>query len=202
MGEYKDRFGKVFDDIKDISGDMLGDVKDKTEDVIDEVKSKAGIVKDKVVEQKDKFESGYGELKDKAEAKRDVLKKKAGAVSENVKKIAEDFKEIDRDTSVTEPRKITLPEAKDIAKQLGIDFSQVAFSLEEYLEGLNIELEHGIIDPETNVTNDDPLVTGKIALAHLKEIPIYYNDDIGLEAWEHALETFQGDPKGKKIQIV
>ena len=43
---------------------------------------------------------------------------------------------------------------------------------------------------------------GKIALAHLNEVPTYYNDDIGLEAWEHAIEAFRGDPKGKKIQIV
>jgi len=99
-------------------------------------------------------------------------------------------------------KKITLSEAMDIAKQLGIDFGKVGFTPEEYLEGINIELEHGTVDAHTNVTNDDLLTTGKIALAHLKEIEIYYNDDIGLEAWEHALEAFKGDPKGKKIQIV
>ena len=99
-------------------------------------------------------------------------------------------------------KKFTLEEAVQIAGKLGIDFHEVEFTVEEYLEGLNIELEHGTIDPDTNVTNDDPLHTGKIALAHLNEIPIYYNDDIGLEAWEHALEAFDGDPKGKKIQIV
>lgn len=99
-------------------------------------------------------------------------------------------------------KKFTLAEAKEIASKLEIDFNQVKFTPEEYLEGLNIELEHGLVDPETNVTSDDPLMTGKIALAHLNEIPIYYNDDIGLEAWEHAIEAFKGDPKGKKIQIV
>lgn len=99
-------------------------------------------------------------------------------------------------------KKFTLAEAKEIAGKLGIDFNQVKFTPEEYLEGLNIELEHGLVDPDTNVTNDDPLMTGKIALAHLNEVPIYYNDDIGLEAWEHAIEAFKGDPKGKKIQIV
>lgn len=99
-------------------------------------------------------------------------------------------------------KKFTLTEAIDIAKQLGIDFDRVGFTAEEYLEGLNIELEHGTIDPNTNVSNDDPLVTGKIAQAHLKETHLYYNEDIGLEAWEHAIEKFKGDPKGKKIQIV
>jgi len=99
-------------------------------------------------------------------------------------------------------KKFTLSEALDIAKQLGIDFDKVKFTPEEYLEGINIELEHGTVDPHTNVTNDDPLITGKIALAHLNESEIYYNDDIGLEAWEHAVEAFKGDHKGKKIQIV
>lgn len=99
-------------------------------------------------------------------------------------------------------KKFTLSEAVEIANQLGIDFQKVKFTPEEYLEGLNIELEHGTVDIDTNVSNDDALVTGKIALAHLNEVAFYYNEDIGLEAWEHAIEAFQGDPKGKKIQIV
>lgn len=99
-------------------------------------------------------------------------------------------------------KKFTLAEAISIAKQLGIDFANVEFTAEEYLEGLNIELEHGTVDPQTNVSNDDPLVTGKIAQAHLNETHLYYNEDIGLEAWEHTIEKFKGDPKGKTIQIV
>jgi len=99
-------------------------------------------------------------------------------------------------------KKFTSSEAVAVAKQLGVDFDKVKFTPEEFLEGINIELEHGTTDPDTNVTNDDPLTTGKIALAHLNESPIYYNDDIGLEAWEHAVEAFKGDTKGKKIQIV
>ncbi len=99
-------------------------------------------------------------------------------------------------------KKFTLTEAMDIAEKLGIDFNKVKFSPEEYLEGINIELEHGLADKSTNVTNDDPLITGKIALAHLNEVAFYYNEDIGLEAWEHAIEAFKGDSKGKKIQIV
>lgn len=96
----------------------------------------------------------------------------------------------------------TLTEAMDIAKQLGISFDSVGFTAEEYLEGLNIELEHGTVGPDTNVSNDDPLITGKIAQAHLKETHLYYNEDIGLEAWEHAIEAFKGDPKGRKVKIV
>ena len=99
-------------------------------------------------------------------------------------------------------KKFTLAQTNEIAAKLGIDFAKVKFTPEEYLEGVNIELEHGIVDLETNVTNDDPLMTGKIALAHLNEVSTYYNEDIGLEAWEHAIEAFKGDPKGKKIQIV
>lgn len=99
-------------------------------------------------------------------------------------------------------KKFTLEEAIGIAQKLGIDFNSVEYTPEEYLVGLNIELEHGTVDPQTNVTNDDPLTTGKIAMAHLNEIPGYYRDDIGLPAWEHAMEALQGDYKGKKLQII
>ena len=63
-------------------------------------------------------------------------------------------------------------DARKIGEQIGVDFTK--FDLEEIRKGLAIELEHGSHDPETNVTNSDPLLTGKIAWAHLKEIPDYY----------------------------
>jgi Protein of unknown function (DUF5661) len=63
-------------------------------------------------------------------------------------------------------------EATRIGAAVGIDFSQC--SLEEFRMGLSVELEHGARDSETNVTNDDELLTAKIAWAHLKEIPDYY----------------------------
>lgn len=63
-------------------------------------------------------------------------------------------------------------DARKIGEQIGVDFTK--FDLEEFRKGLAIELEHGSHDPETNVTNRDPLLTGKIAWAHLKEIPDYY----------------------------
>ena len=63
-------------------------------------------------------------------------------------------------------------EAKKIGEQLGINWNK--FDVEQYRIGMNVELEHGSQDPVTNVTNDDPLTTGKIALAHLNEFPDYY----------------------------
>ncbi len=76
----------------------------------------------------------------------------------------------------------TLDEAAGIASTLGIDFATVPFTLEEYRAGLDVELEHGRRDPDTNVTGDDPIATGKIALAHLREIPDYYTRLAKMEA--------------------
>lgn len=66
----------------------------------------------------------------------------------------------------------TAVEAKEIGEQLGIDWSK--FDVEQFRMGLDVELEHGLVDPHTNVTNDDPEMTGKIALAHLNELSDYY----------------------------
>lgn len=99
-------------------------------------------------------------------------------------------------------KKFTMQEAVALANQLGIDFETAGFTVEEFLDGLHVELEHGVHDPATNVTDDDGLTTAKIVLAHLKENKMYYDENIGVEAWEHALDSFEGDPKGKKIQIV
>ena len=69
-------------------------------------------------------------------------------------------------------KNFTTEEAKEIGEKLGIDWSR--FDVEQYRIGLDVELEHGKIDPHTNVTGDDPILTGKIALAHLNEIADYY----------------------------
>lgn len=66
----------------------------------------------------------------------------------------------------------TTAEARRIGEQVGIDFTK--YDLEQFRIGLNVELEHGAHDPETNVTDDDLEMTAKIAWAHLKEIPNYY----------------------------
>lgn len=68
----------------------------------------------------------------------------------------------------------SMEEAKEIANALNVDFSKQKFDLKQYWMGINVELEHGTKFPEANVTNNDPLLTGKIALAHLLEFPDYY----------------------------
>ncbi|HOU09543.1 MAG TPA: hypothetical protein PL044_09185 [Clostridiales bacterium] len=98
-------------------------------------------------------------------------------------------------------KKFTVQDALELGKTLGIDWGACGYTPEEFAEGLNIELEHGLVDPATNVTGDDALMTAKIAKAHLNENPLYYNEDVGLEAWEHALDKLKGDPKGKKVTI-
>ena len=80
-----------------------------------------------------------------------------------------------------------LEDAVYAASLLGILFDK--FTIEEFLDGMNIELEHGLVAPKTNVTNDDLLMTAKIALAHLNEFPNYYNKEYGLRAFEKFLES-------------
>ena len=65
-------------------------------------------------------------------------------------------------------------EARRIGEQIGIDWSSAPFDVDEFRAGMDVELEHGIHDLGTNVTDDDAVVTGKIALAHLNEFPDYY----------------------------
>lgn len=81
--------------------------------------------------------------------------------------------------------RFTAEEAKKIGDRLGVDWK--AFDIEQFRMGLNVELEHGLRDPVTSVTDDDPLMTGKIAWAHLKEFPDYYDR---LEAMEKEAEAF------------
>lgn len=66
----------------------------------------------------------------------------------------------------------TTEQARTIGTGLKIDWAKI--DLAEFRRGLEIELEHGARDPQTNVTNDDQALTGKIAWAHLKEIGDYY----------------------------
>ena len=77
-------------------------------------------------------------------------------------------------------RRISTEEARATGTQLGIDWEKI--DLEQFRRGLEVELEHGAQDPETNVTNDDLNLTGKIAWAHLKEIRDYYTRLDRLEA--------------------
>ena len=79
----------------------------------------------------------------------------------------------------------TSEEAKRVGELLGLDWRR--FDVEQFRMGMDVELEHGLVDPHTNVTNDDPLTTGKIALAHLKEFPDYYTR---LDEMEEEAEKF------------
>ncbi len=73
---------------------------------------------------------------------------------------------------MTSKKHFTTEQAKKIGDKLGIKWDK--FDIEQFRKGMNVELEHGTMDENTNVTNDDPLLTGKITLAHLNEFPDYY----------------------------
>ena len=80
-------------------------------------------------------------------------------------------------------REFSTDEARRIGEQIGIDWDTAAFDVDQFRIGMGIELEHGLRDLLTNVSDDDPVVTGKIALAHLNEFPDYYTR---LERMEEA----------------
>lgn len=86
---------------------------------------------------------------------------------------------------MTSKKSFDSEEAKRIGEALGVDWSR--FDVEQYRMGLDVELEHGLVDPRTNVTNDDAIMTGKIALAHLNEFPDYYT----------RLEKMEREAEGK-----
>ena len=89
-------------------------------------------------------------------------------------------------------RILTLKQAKILGQQLGVRRDK--FDLEQFRAGFAVELEHGTINQRTNVTNDDPLMTGKIALAHLTEFPDYYTR---LDKLEKEAKSFWDSKKLK-----
>lgn len=74
----------------------------------------------------------------------------------------------------------------NIAQLLGVTFDK--FTQEDLLTGVATEMEHGLVNPQTNITNNDIIMTMKIALAHLNEFPNYYNKEYGLPAFEQSLK--------------
>jgi hypothetical protein len=76
----------------------------------------------------------------------------------------------------------TADDAREIGESVGIDWAASPFDVQQFRAGLHVELEHGRRDPETDVTGDDPIVTGKIARAHLNEFPDYYTRLAKMEA--------------------
>lgn len=90
---------------------------------------------------------------------------------------------------------ITDQQAAQIGTSIGIDWETALFDVEEFRSGMEVELEHGAHDPQTNVTNDDLLLTGKIAWAHLKEFPDYYDRLEIMETQAHKdWEAKSGQP--------
>jgi len=81
-------------------------------------------------------------------------------------------------------------QAKELGEKLGVDWSK--WDVDQFRRGMDVELEHGSIDQNTNVSNDDPLTTAKIALAHLNEIPDYYDR---LETMEEEGERYWEEQK-------
>jgi hypothetical protein len=76
------------------------------------------------------------------------------------------------DWSQMQEAKVLPEEAKIILKEVNVEGMPIP--LEEFRVGLEVELEHGTRFQDANVTNNHPILTGKIVLAHLKEAMDYY----------------------------
>jgi hypothetical protein len=94
--------------------------------------------------------------------------------------------ENEEEPMTTKTSRYTEADARRIGTAIGIDWESSPFDAEQFLLGLGVELEHGAHDPETNVTNDDEILTGKIAWAHLKELPDYYTRLVAMETEAEA----------------
>lgn len=84
---------------------------------------------------------------------------------------------------MSDERRTSLEEARRVGDEIGVDWDR--FELEQFRAGMDVEYEHGSHDRQTDVTGDDPVITGKIALAHMKEFPDYY---VRLERMEQQAE--------------
>ena len=91
---------------------------------------------------------------------------------------------------MSERTSFTTEEARQIGEAIGIDWASAPFDVEQFQMGMDVELEHGLHDLLTNVTDSDPVVTGKIALAHLNEFPDYYTRLAKME--EEAKQAHSG----------
>jgi hypothetical protein len=87
----------------------------------------------------------------------------------------------------------TSEQARAAGERIGIDWSTSPFDVEQFRMGMDVELEHGTHDPDTNVTDDDETVTAKIARAHLNEFPDYYTRLSAMEAEAEAYWASRGD---------
>lgn len=94
---------------------------------------------------------------------------------------------------MTAKRHFTADEARAAGERVGIDWNISRFDVEQFRMGMDVELEHGTHDPETNVTDDDIVVTAKIARAHLNEFPDYYTRLAAMEAEAEAHWAARGE---------
>lgn len=94
---------------------------------------------------------------------------------------------------MSEQQRFTTEEARRIGGEIGIDWARSPFTVEEFRAGMDVELEHGLHDERTNVTDDDPHTTAKIALAHLDEFSDYYTR---LERMEREAEAYWAEQRG------
>ncbi len=93
---------------------------------------------------------------------------------------------------MSEQERTTSEQARRIGDEIGVDWSH--FDVEQFRAGLDVEFEHGSHDPQTDVTGDDPILTGKIVLAHMKEFPDYYERLERME--QQAKQDWAGRPPG------
>lgn len=87
---------------------------------------------------------------------------------------------------MSESGRFTEEEARRFGAEVGIDWESAPFDVDQFRREMEVELEHGSRDPATDVTGDDPIVTAKIALAHLNEFPDYYTRLDRMEAEAEA----------------
>jgi hypothetical protein len=98
-----------------------------------------------------------------------------------------------RGATVSRKRRISVYKAEQVGFSIGLAWTKV--DLEQFRRGLEVELEHGTRDPQTNVTNDDLTLTGKIAWAHLKEFPDYYSR---LDMLEAEAAVYWSSPRSRR----
>src|SRR6185312_11316119 len=101
-----------------------------------------------------------------------------------------------RRRAMGEAAHFTGEQARAAGERIGIDWTSSAFDVEQFRMGMDVELEHGTHDPETNVTDDDIVVTAKIARAHLNEFPDYYTRLAAMESEAEAYWEAQGQSEG------
>jgi hypothetical protein len=94
---------------------------------------------------------------------------------------------------MSEKQACTVDQARAVGEQIGIDWSSSRFDVEQFRMGMEVELEHGTQDHETNVTDDDVVVTAKIARAHLNEFPDYYTRLAVMESEAEAYWAAHGE---------